>query len=95
MATRALTPAEIEALAETLPSWKLAEGHLRRSFHFADFAEAFAFMTRVALAAESLGHHPEWTNVWNRVTIALITHDLGGLSTLDVELAARIDAMAR
>jgi 4a-hydroxytetrahydrobiopterin dehydratase len=94
MVALALTPAEIEALAGTLPSWELAEGQLRRSFRFADFSEAFGFMTRVALAAESLGHHPEWSNVWNRVTIALITHDLGCLSNLDVELARRIDALA-
>jgi 4a-hydroxytetrahydrobiopterin dehydratase len=66
---------------------------LRRQVRFADFSEAFAFMTRVALAAEQLNHHPEWSNVWNRVTIELTTHDTGGLSNLDVELAGRIDAL--
>jgi 4a-hydroxytetrahydrobiopterin dehydratase len=94
MAAIALTSSEIEALAETLPSWALAEGKLQRTFRFADFSEAFGFMVRVALAAETLGHHPEWSNVWNRVTIALTTHDLGGLSSLDVELARRIEALA-
>jgi 4a-hydroxytetrahydrobiopterin dehydratase len=67
---------------------------LQRTFRFADFSEAFGFMVRVALAAETLGHHPEWSNVWNRVTIALTTHDLGGLSSLDIELARRIEALA-
>jgi 4a-hydroxytetrahydrobiopterin dehydratase len=94
MAAIALTSSEIEALAETLPSWALVEGKLQRTFRFADFSEAFGFMVRVALAAETLGHHPEWSNVWNRVTIALTTHDLGGLSSLDVELALRIEALA-
>jgi 4a-hydroxytetrahydrobiopterin dehydratase len=94
MAAIALTSTEIEALAETLPTWGLVEGKLQRTFRFADFSEAFGFMVRVALAAETLGHHPEWSNVWNRVTIALTTHDLGGLSSLDVELARRIEALA-
>jgi 4a-hydroxytetrahydrobiopterin dehydratase len=94
MAALALTAAEIQELAATLPSWTLENGRLRRQVTFVDFSEAFGFMTRVALVAESLGHHPEWSNVWNRVTIALTTHDLGGLSNLDVELARRIDALA-
>jgi 4a-hydroxytetrahydrobiopterin dehydratase len=94
MAAIALTPTEIEALAETLPAWELVEGKLRRSLTFADFSEAFGFMVRVALVAETLGHHPEWSNVWNRVTIALTTHDIGGLSNLDVALARRIEALA-
>jgi 4a-hydroxytetrahydrobiopterin dehydratase len=94
MAAVALTTMEREALAETLPAWELVEGRLQRHFRFADFSEAFAFMVRVALVAETLGHHPEWSNVWNRVTIALTTHDTGGLSNLDVELARRIDALA-
>ncbi|MEB3259328.1 MAG: 4a-hydroxytetrahydrobiopterin dehydratase [Cyanobacteriota bacterium] len=94
MAALALTAAEIQELAATLPAWTLENGRLRRRFTFVDFSAAFGFMTRVALVAESLGHHPEWSNVWNRVTIALTTHDLGGLSNLDVELARRIDALA-
>ncbi|MFM7550145.1 MAG: 4a-hydroxytetrahydrobiopterin dehydratase, partial [Cyanobacteriota bacterium] len=59
------------------------------------FSEAFGFMARVALAAEQLGHHPEWSNVWNRVVIDLTTHDTGGLSDLDLQLARRIDALVR
>ncbi|MEB3156180.1 MAG: 4a-hydroxytetrahydrobiopterin dehydratase [Cyanobacteriota bacterium] len=94
MAALALTASEIQELAETLPAWSLVDGRLQRQFSFADFCEAFGFMTRVALVAERLDHHPEWSNVWNRVTIALTTHDIGGLSTLDVELARRIDGLA-
>lgn len=67
---------------------------LRRSLLFADFAEAFAFMTRVALAAEKADHHPDWSNVWNRVDIALSTHSEGGVTARDVELAAAIDRLA-
>jgi 4a-hydroxytetrahydrobiopterin dehydratase len=60
---------------------------------FADFSEAFAFMTRVALLAEKADHHPEWSNVWNRVDILLTTHDAGGLSTRDIAMAQAIDAL--
>lgn len=81
------------ALAETLPDWALEGEHLKRSFRFADFSEAFAFMTRVALLAERQDHHPEWFNVWNRVDIALTTHDAGGLSLRDVKLARAIERL--
>jgi 4a-hydroxytetrahydrobiopterin dehydratase len=91
MAAKPLTPAQIDALPKELPQWSVREGKLHRELRFADFSAAFGFMARVALAAESLGHHPEWCNVWNRVTINLTTHDTGGLSNLDVELAQRID----
>lgn len=93
MAAIPLTPEQINALASTLPQWNLVAGKLQRELRFADFSEAFGFMARVALAAEALGHHPEWSNVWNRVTVALTTHDTGGLSNLDVELATRIDQL--
>ena len=89
-----LSAAQIDALPSTLPAWSLKEGKLHRTFTFADFSEAFGFMARVALAAESMGHHPEWSNVWNKVSIDLTTHDTGGLSDLDVELAKRIDGFA-
>jgi 4a-hydroxytetrahydrobiopterin dehydratase len=91
-AAHPLTPAQIAAIAEDLAGWSVKEGKLHREFSFADFSEAFGFMSRVALAAEALGHHPEWSNVWNRVTIDLTTHDTGGLSTLDAELAHRINS---
>ncbi len=86
-----LTAAELQTLPERLPQWSVRNGKLHRELLFANFSEAFAFMTRVALAAEQLNHHPEWSNVWNRVTLDLITHDTAGLSTLDLELARRID----
>jgi len=89
-----LSSDEIEALPTSLPTWQLVDGKLQRLLRFADFSQAFGFMTRVALAAEAMGHHPEWSNVWNRVSIALTTHDTGGLSNLDLELARRIDALA-
>ncbi|EKE44211.1 Pterin-4-alpha-carbinolamine dehydratase 2 [Oceaniovalibus guishaninsula JLT2003] len=76
--------------------WRMAEDRdaIVRSFRFADFSAAWGFMTRVALEAEKLDHHPEWSNVWNRVDIVLSTHDAGGLTALDVALARRIDALA-
>ncbi|MBC7156814.1 MAG: 4a-hydroxytetrahydrobiopterin dehydratase [Rhodobacteraceae bacterium] len=76
--------------------WRLAEGRdaIVRDFRFADFNAAFGFMTRVALAAEKMNHHPEWSNVWRDVTIILTSHDAGGLSARDVALARRIEDLA-
>ena len=81
-----------DALAD-LSGWTLVDGKLHAEFVFADFAEAFAFMTAVAPVAEELDHHPEWTNVWNSVTVDLWTHDRGGLTGLDVELARSMSAL--
>jgi 4a-hydroxytetrahydrobiopterin dehydratase len=75
-------------------SWDAARGGISRRFQFRDFGEAFAFMTRVALEAEKANHHPEWSNVWNRVEIFLTTHDAGGLTAKDIALARRIGAIA-
>ena len=94
MAAQPLSSDAIALLPEQLPSWTLKEGKLHRELRFADFSEAFGFMARVAMAAEQLNHHPEWSNVWNRVVINLTTHDCGGLSSLDLALAQRIDALA-
>jgi 4a-hydroxytetrahydrobiopterin dehydratase len=82
-------------LPRTLPLWQVPEGQdaIRRAFRFRDFNEAWGFMSRVALLAEKHDHHPEWTNVWNRVEITLSTHDAGGLSARDVELAKAIDKL--
>ena len=87
---------ERDAALTGLPGWSYdAEARaIRRSFRFRDFSEAFAFMTRVALAAEKADHHPDWSNVWNRVEIALTTHDAGGVTRRDIALATAIDAMA-
>ena len=88
-----LDAATREALATELPHWTIEGDHLKRTFRFGDFSEAFGFMTRVALLAEQQDHHPEWFNVWNRVEIALTTHDADGLSARDVKLAKAINAL--
>lgn len=88
-----LTAEQISNLTTELPRWSLVSGKLHRELRFADFNEAFGFMSRVALIAESMGHHPEWSNVWNKVVIELTTHDAGGLSTLDLALAQRIEML--
>jgi len=101
--TRAKTPPlppeeRAAALAPLLSNgWAMVEGRdaIRKQYRFANFVEAFGWMTRVALHAERLDHHPEWSNVWNRVDVTLITHDCDGLSALDIRLAARMDALAR
>jgi 4a-hydroxytetrahydrobiopterin dehydratase len=94
MDRRPLMPMEVDAALTDLPGWDVREGKLFREFRFADFSQAFAFMTRVALLAEKLDHHPDWSNVYNRVIIALQTHDVGGITAFDVELARRIGALA-
>ncbi|MCC2981476.1 MULTISPECIES: 4a-hydroxytetrahydrobiopterin dehydratase [unclassified Sphingomonas] len=90
-----LSEAERADALDSLPDWDYDEGRdaITRTIVFTDFAEAFGFMTQVALIAERADHHPEWTNVWNRVEITLTTHDAGGLSERDVELAAAIDSI--
>ena len=80
-------------LATKLPDWQLEGEHLKRSFRFKDFNEAWGFMSRVALLAEAQDHHPEWFNVYNKVDIALTTHDASGLSARDVRLAKAIEAL--
>lgn len=94
MARRLLSSQEIEAALRALPGWSLAGGKLHREFEFADFSAAFGFMTRVALAAEAADHHPDWSNVWNRVVVDLFTHDAGGVTEKDVALARRISELA-
>ncbi|MBC2669313.1 4a-hydroxytetrahydrobiopterin dehydratase [Novosphingobium piscinae] len=96
MSISCLTPAERDSALAALPLWSLrADGlALVRTLRFADFAAAFGFMTRVAILAEKADHHPEWSNVYNRVEITLTTHDAGGLSQRDVALARAIDAAA-
>jgi 4a-hydroxytetrahydrobiopterin dehydratase len=90
-----LSEEERTAALDALGEWDYDDGHdaIARQFLFADFSEAFAFMARVALLAEKHDHHPEWSNVWNRVDILLTTHDAGGLSERDVKLAKAIDAL--
>lgn len=90
-----LSGAERSDALDGLPDWDYDEARdaITRRFGFKDFSEAFAFMTRVAMLAETADHHPEWSNVYNRVDILLTTHDAGGLSERDIELAERIDAL--
>ena len=94
MATR-LTDSERAGLAAKLPGWSLVAGRdaIARDFQFRDFNEAWGFMNRVALLAESQNHHPEWSNVWSKVHIELSTHDAGGLTANDVTLAGAISAL--
>ena len=93
MATRRKsTPEEITTEMATLDGWTLERGKLHRELTFANFVEAFGFMTRVALLAEAQDHHPAWFNVYNRVVIDLDTHDVGGISASDFKLAHAIDA---
>lgn len=95
MAIEQLSEEERAAALDGLDDWDFDEARdaICRSFTFADFSAAFAFMTRVALLAEKADHHPEWSNVWNRVDILLTTHDAGGLSHRDVALAEAIDIL--
>lgn len=93
-----LDAASLARAVHDLASWRLETGTgddaLVRELNFADFSAAFGFMSRVALAAEKAGHHPDWSNSYNRVTIRLSTHDAGGISALDIALAQAIDAIA-
>lgn len=89
-----LSEAEIQAKLENLPGWSLQDGKLHRQFQFRSFVEAFGWMSSVALVAESMGHHPEWSNVYNRVRVDLTTHDAGGITELDFTLAQRMNELA-
>lgn len=91
-----LSGEEREAALADLPGWAWVEARdaIAKGFRFADFSEAFGFMTRVALAAERADHHPEWSNVWNRVDVLLTTHSAKGLTEMDVALARQIEALA-
>lgn len=91
-----LSPAEITAGLSALPGWTLAPGGaaITRTFTFTDFNAAFGFMARAALHAERLDHHPDWRNVWRTVEVSLSTHDAGGLTRLDLELARRMSEIA-
>jgi 4a-hydroxytetrahydrobiopterin dehydratase len=85
-----LNEPEIAAELKKLKGWTVEHGKLHRVFEFRDFVQAFGFMTQVALAAETMGHHPDWSNAWNKVTIDLTTHSAGGLTQNDFGLAGKI-----
>ena len=94
MAATKLTDVEISTQLQELSGWTVENEKLHKEFQFDSFVEAFGFMASVALIAESMNHHPEWFNVYNRVTVDLATHDAGGISALDFELAKKVDALS-
>jgi 4a-hydroxytetrahydrobiopterin dehydratase len=87
-------PEITEAIAQ-MTEWKVINDKLSRTFEFKDFVDAFAFVTKIAIVAEKMDHHPEIFNVYNRVVIDLATHDIGGIGSLDIELAKKIDALIK
>ena len=89
-----LTDDELAAALRELPGWSLVAAKLHAEFRFADFAEAFGFMAAVATEAARTDHHPEWSNVYSRVVVDLVTHDAGGITELDVALARRMSTLA-
>lgn len=91
---QALSQNEIDTSLKQLSNWSIKDEKLHRVFVFKNFVEAFGFMTQVALYAEKLNHHPEWSNVYKTVTINLTTHDVQGISELDFKLAMHIDKLA-
>jgi 4a-hydroxytetrahydrobiopterin dehydratase len=95
MARSKLDDAEIERRLCDLAPWRIEDGKLHRGYRFADFVTAFGFMTSAALVAEAMNHHPEWSNVYATVRVDLTTHDAGGITALDFELATKMEALAR
>ncbi len=89
-----LTDAELHQALEALPGWTLTEGKLLRVYQFRDFVEAFAFMTAAALRVQEMDHHPEWSNVYGTVRVELVTHDSGGVTARDAELAGKLESIA-
>lgn len=89
-----LSDADVQARLGELTGWELKDGKLRREFKFADFVSAFGFMSAAALRAEKADHHPEWFNVYNKVVVDLMTHDVGGISEKDFQLAADMNRLA-
>ncbi len=91
MSRQKLPDAEITAALAALPGWSYQAGKLHREFTFQDFIAAWGFMSSCALAAEAMNHHPDWSNVWNRVRVELMTHDAGGVTQNDLALARRMN----
>ena len=94
MATNKLDQEELDAALKHLDGWRVNDGKLHRQFEFPDFIHAFGFMTTAAFSIEKANHHPEWLNVYNRVTVDLITHDVGGITQKDVDLAHLLNSIA-
>ena len=93
MKTTLLTKEELESFSQEFPEWEILEKKIRKVWIFKNFIEAFGFMTKVAIISESMNHHPEFENIYNKVSIKITTHDLGGLSTLDIALAESINGI--
>ncbi|MGC6481951.1 MAG: 4a-hydroxytetrahydrobiopterin dehydratase [Synechococcus sp.] len=93
MAATLLNTKKLQTLNQTLPHWRVVDGQLERCWSFPDFVQAWGFMSQVALIAQAMDHHPNWSNVYGSITIRLCTHDLGGLSERDVTLAKAIDQL--
>ena len=91
--TTKLSESKVRSALRELSGWTVLDGKLHREYKFADFIHAFGFMTSGAIVAEAMGHHPEWFNVYNRLTVDLTTHDAGGISAKDVELAGKLNAL--
>ena len=89
-----LSQHQVDSALQELSGWTVVNGKLHRDFQFTDFVHAFGFMATAALIIEKMGHHPEWFNVYNRLTVDLTTHDDGGITKKDVELAKELDALA-
>ena len=89
-----MSDAEVQVAIVDLPEWKVIEGKLHREYEFADFVHAFGFMATASMAIEKMNHHPEWFNVYDKVEVTLATHDAGGVTDRDVELAAAMDRLA-
>jgi 4a-hydroxytetrahydrobiopterin dehydratase len=90
-----LSEQEIKQQVAKLEGWKVVDGKVNKTFEFGNFVQAFGFMAKVAMEAEKMNHHPEWFNVYNRVRIDLMTHDVGGISNYDIKLAKIIDRVAK
>ena len=91
---RKLTDLEVNDQLNALPGWSVKDGKLRKTFQFDSFIDAFGFMTKIAITAEAMNHHPEWFNVYNKLEVTLATHDVDGLSERDIKLAQFIDRVA-
>lgn len=94
MAAQKLGAEELSTVLAQLSGWTVKDGKLHREYKFAGFAHAFGFMVTAAVLIEKMNHHPEWSNVYNRVSVDLITHDAGGITQKDVELARLLDSIA-
>ena len=90
-----LNDVELAAAVQSLPGWSVKDGKLHREYRFPDFVHAFGFMATAAIAIEAMEHHPEWSNVWNRVTVDLTTHDSGGITAKDILLAGKLEELAK